>query len=251
LVDNKLNIKWGNANGRVRQLSMYKPETWELMSKTGCAMILTGAESGNQQALDLITKDMNVDEIITFTKLCRQYGIKILFSFLVGLPWSTNPAENRKFVASEYKATLGLIQKLIRISSNNRFTYYVFLPYPGAPLYKRALTLGYQAPCSLSGWSSYLMSPDDAFHTVLRQRWLTPTQARLTAMLTQYIFGLLDTDTYPVLLARVTNPLSRLLFKISFGLGLILVKLRWRLQYFGLPLDYWLFTQVHKYAGLH
>lgn len=250
LKNNRLNIKWGNANGRVRQLSLYKPETWKLMSQTGCAMILTGAESGNQQALNFISKDMNVEEILTFTRLCQKYKIKILYSFLVGLPWSADPKENQKFVASEYKSTLGLIKKLLTISQSNRFTYYVFLPYPGAPLYRRAIELGYRPPRTLSGWSTYLMSPEDAFHSVLRQQWLTPSQARLTAMLTQYIFGLMDTDTFPVLLKRIRRPLPRLAFRLSYFSALTLVKLRWRFQFFGLPLDYWLFTQVHKYSGL-
>lgn len=250
LKTHHLKIKWGNANGRVRQLSHYKPETWQLMADTGCAMILTGAESGNQKALDFISKDMNVEDIQTFTKLCRQYKIKILFSFLVGLPWSTDPVENQNFVKSEYQSTLSLIQSLLIISQKNRFTYYVFLPYPGAPLYRRAIELGYQPPKSLTNWSSYLMSPEDAFNSVLRQKWLTPAQARLTAILTQYIFGLLDQDSYPVLLSRVHGSLNRLVFKIAYRIGLILVRLRWKYQFFGFPLDYWVFTQVHKYGGL-
>jgi radical SAM superfamily enzyme YgiQ (UPF0313 family) len=250
LKSHKLNIKWGNANGRVRQLSMYKPDTWQLMSDTGCAMILTGAESGNQKALDFISKDMNVEEIHTFTRLCHQYKIKILFSFLVGLPWSKNVKENKQFVDSEYRSTLSLIRSLIKISPNNRFTYYVFLPYPGAPLYRRAIQLGYKPPTSLTRWSDYLMSPEDAFNTVLRQKWITPTQARLTAILTQYIFGLLDTDTYDMLLIRVKGNLNKLIFKTAYKIGLLLVNLRWKYQFFGFPIDYWVFTQVHKYGGL-
>ena len=94
------------------------------------------------------------------------------------------------------------------------------------------------------------MSPEDAFKTILRQLWISPNQARLTAMLTQYIFGLMDQDTYPVLLKRISSPLAKFVFSISYKIALVLVKLRWKFKYFGLPFDYWLFTQVHKYAGL-
>jgi len=250
LLDRKLNIKWGNANGRVGQLSRYQPKTWELMEKSGCAMILTGAESGSQDALDLIEKDMDVNEIIKFTKLCHKYHIKILYSFLVGLPWSKNPIENKKFVDSEYKSTLSLINQTLKISNRNRYTYYIFLPYPGAPLFHRAVSLGLNYPKSLKNWSTYLMSPEDAFKTVTRQKWITSYQARLTAMLTQYIFGLMDRDTYDVLIKRISNPIYKILFIISFNIGLSIVKLRWKFKFFRYPVDYLIFTYVHKHGGL-
>ncbi|MEK7527695.1 MAG: radical SAM protein [Patescibacteria group bacterium] len=250
IIKKKLAIKWGNANGRVGQLCRYQTKTWELMKKSGCTMILTGAESGSQNALDFISKDMNVNDIIKFTRLCKKYKIKILYSFLVGLPWSEDPLQNKIFVQEEYKSTLALIDQLLKICNRNRYTYYVFLPYPGAPLFTRALTLGYQAPHTLSGWSNYLMSPEDAFKSILRQRWISPKQSRMTAMLTQYIFGLLDRDTFPILKKRVSSPLGKLIFTLSYRPALLLVKIRWKLKYFGLPFDYWLFTQVHKYAGL-
>lgn len=251
LLDHHLNIRWGNANGRVGQLSRYKLSTWRLMQKSGCAMILTGAESGSQSALDFINKDMNVSEIIKFTRLCHRFKIKILYSFLVGLPWSKDPRENQKFVNQEFHDTLSLIDKLLTISNRNRYTYYIFLPYPGAQMYHRALSLGFKSPHSLSGWSKFLMSPEDAFHTTLRQKWITPFQARTTAMLTQYIFGLMDQDTHDLLLSRINKPLFRLLFRLAYSIGLCMAKIRWRYKFFRLPFDYWIFTQVHKYGQLH
>ena len=250
LLKKRIKIKWGNANGRVPQLVRYEPEIWEAMEKSGCSMILTGAESGSQEALDFIEKDMNVEEIDKFTRLCKKYHIKILYSFLVGLPWSKNPKENKKFIDQEYKSTLALIESLLKISKRNRFTYYIFLPYPGAPLFNRAVDLGLKTPRSLKGWSTYLMSPEDAFKTSVRQRWITPKQARLTAMLTQYIFGLMDLDTYDVLCLRAPAGIKRTIFVLAYRIGLGLAKLRWRLKFFDLPLDYWVFTLVHKYGGL-
>lgn len=250
LLKKKIKIKWGNANGRIPQLIQYEPEIWEVMEKSGCAMILTGAESGSQEALDFIQKDMNIEQIVEFTRLCKKYHIRILYSLLVGLPWSKNPTENEKLIDKEYSTTLSLIDYLFRINKNNRFTYYVFLPYPGAPLFQRAVDLGLKTPRTLKGWSSYLVSPEDAFKTVSRQKWITPKQARLTAMLTQYIFGLMDPDTYDVLKERVPKGIKRLFFTVAYKIGQGFVKLRWRFKFFDLPLDYWIFTFVYKYGGL-
>jgi len=249
MIDKKIKLKWGNANGRAGQLSRYQDKTWKLMQKTGCAMILTGAESGSQSALNFISKDMNVEELITFTKKCHQHHIKILYSFLVGLPWSKDPKENDSFVASEYKATLSLIDKLLKISNRNRYTYYIFLPYPGASLFKRAVSLGLKYPKSLNAWSNYLLSPENAFEETLKQKWISHHDARLTAMLTQYIFGILDRDTYVMLYPRMKNAFSRLAFKFGYFSALLLVKIRWRLKFFEIPVDYWLFTLVHHYGG--
>ncbi|MFZ2153323.1 MAG: radical SAM protein [Microgenomates group bacterium] len=250
VINRKLPIKWGNANGRAGQLSRYRPETWELMEQSGCTMILTGAESGDQKSLDFISKDMNVEEIVKFTQLCHQHHIKILYSFLVGLPWSNQPQENDQFVATEYRSTLGLIDRLLKICNRNRYTYYVFLPYPGASLYNRALKLGLRAPQSFSQWTSYLMSPENAFEETVRQQWISQKDARMTAMLTQYIFGIMDRDTYTMLYPRLTNLFSRVLFTIGYYTALIVVSLRWKYKYFGLPFDYWLFSLVHQYGGI-
>jgi radical SAM superfamily enzyme YgiQ (UPF0313 family) len=250
LLKRNIKIKWGSANGRVPQMVKFEPEVWEALEKSGCSTILTGSESGSQEALDLINKDMQVEEIARFTEMAGKYHIKVFFSFLVGLPWSKDAAENRRYVDNEYATTLGLIDRLLKISKRNRFMYYMFLPYPGAPLYHRAVELGMSAPTSLEGWSNHLLSPDDGFNIVTERKWMTPRQARLTAMLTQYIFGLLDPDTYEVLKNKVPPGPKRVAFIIAYKIGEVMAKLRWRFQVFGFPVDYWVFTQIYKYAGV-
>lgn len=250
LIKKKIKIKWGNANGRAGQLSRYQEKTWKLMEKTGCAMILTGAESGSQKALDFISKDMNVDELVKFTEKCHQHHIKILYSFLVGLPWSKKPHENNEFVEGEYNATLSLIDKLLKICNRNRYTYYIFLPYPGAALFHRAVSLGLKYPKSFVGWSNYLMSPENAFEETLKQKWISHQDAQKTAMLTQYIFGIMDRDTYDMLYPRIKNYFFKILFTIGYYIALGLVTIRWKFKYFGFPIDYWVFSLVHRYGGI-
>jgi hypothetical protein len=79
---------------------------------------------------------------------------------------------------------------------------------------------------------------------------MTPSQARLTAMLTQYIFGLLDPDTYEVLKNKVPPGPRRVAFIIAYKIGEAMARLRWRFKFFGFPVDYWVFTQIYKYAGI-
>jgi hypothetical protein len=69
-------------------------------------------------------------------------------------------------------------------------------------------------------------------------------------MLTQYIFGLTDPDTYETLRNTVTPGIKRTIFSIAFKIGLAMAKLRWKFKFFGFPIDYWVFTQIYKYGKI-
>ncbi len=249
LLKKGLKLKWKHANARVSQLVGYEREVWEAMRKSGCTLINTGAESGSQEALDLIEKDMKVEEIEKFTRLCREHDIKVQFSFLMGLPWSKSREKNQKFIEKEYQATFVLINKLLEISRRNRFTYYVYLPYPGSSLFKRAVKLGLKTPASLEGWSRYLLSPDDAFKTVLGQKWISPQQARLVNMLSQYIFAVMDSDTLK-LIKRTPGKLKREVLIFIYRMARKMVEFRWQYKYFGFPLDFWFFILIRQHGKL-
>lgn len=250
LLKKNIKIKWGNVNGRVPHLARFEPEIWEVMERSGCSMILTGAESGWQEALDFITKDAKVDQTYVFAKLCEKYHIKVLYSLLAGLPWSPNLSENEKKINRELKATLKMVDKIFKIGNNNRFMFCLYIPYPGSRLFHKALELGLKVPKNLAGWSTFLQIPEDTFEMVINQRWIERKQAELIIMLDQYIFGLLDKDTFQVLKERIQNKFWQVVFALSFKVGYLLVWLRWQFKFFGLPLDYWVFSQVKKYSKL-
>ena len=87
VLDRKLTVRLGNLYGRSRQLNQSDDELWELLEKTRTYSILCGAESGDQDALDIMNKEMDVEDNIKFAKKCQDYGIKVIFSTLVGVPF--------------------------------------------------------------------------------------------------------------------------------------------------------------------
>jgi len=249
LLRKRIKIKWRNANGRIPQLVAFEPEIWQAMEKSGCSLINTGAESGSQAALDLINKDMAAEDIIKFAKLCHRYHIKVQFSFLLGLPWSKSRKENDRFIEGEYQKTISLIDELYKVSQRNHFTYYIYLPYPGAPLFNRAVKLGLKIPHTLEGWSHYLLSPEDAFDTVTRQKWISQGKARLVNMLSQYIFSLMDKDSL-VFIESLPDNFWKYIFKKFFNLARQVALFRWRFKFFALPVDYLIFNWLHKSGKL-
>jgi anaerobic magnesium-protoporphyrin IX monomethyl ester cyclase len=246
LVHRNIRIKIVGANGRISQLVKYEPEIWEVMQRAGLASILTGAESGDQDSLDLLQKDTMVEQNIEFTKLCARYGIHIRFSYLIGSPWSDDPMENAKYVEKEYRATISQMNELIKISDKNRFLWFIYTPYPGSLLFQRAVQLGFRPPTSLEGWSTVVLTSA----TAQERGWITSDQMRRTLMINNYVWELMDRHTYERVRARVRNKIARLVYSVVYPIAAALARVRWKFKLFGLPIDYWLFLQARKHLGM-
>lgn len=247
LLKKEIKIRIGNANGRIPQLVKYDEDLWGLMEKAGLSMILTGSESGDQEVLDLIKKDANVEDIYKFTKLCKKYNIKVLFSYMSGIPWSKDARENEKKVNQEIETLLSQVNELSTITGKNRFMVYAYTPLPGSELYKRAVDYGFNAPKTLKDWGELVYSSEDIFtDTGCRQKWITYKQLKLITMLEQYVFGMMDLDGRDWIMRDIKNRFLRLLFKWSFTIGRSAARLRLRHKMFSFPVDYWMFVKFRK-----
>ena len=121
----KLGVTWScNAKANVPR------ETLKVMKDNGLRLLLVGYETGNQQILHNIKKGMRIEVAKRFAKDCRELGIRIHGTFIVGLPGETRET----------------IQETIRFAKEvNPHTLQVSLaaPYPGTALYKQALENGW------------------------------------------------------------------------------------------------------------
>src|SRR5262245_33230207 len=121
----KLGVTWScNAKANVPR------ETLRVMRDNGLRLLLVGYETGNQQILHNIKKGMRVDVAKRFTKDCRELGIVIHGTFILGLPGETRET----------------IEETIRFATEiNPHTIQVSLaaPYPGTRLYQQALENGW------------------------------------------------------------------------------------------------------------
>ncbi len=121
----KLGVTWScNAKANVPR------ETLKVLKDNGLRLLLVGYESGNQQILHNIKKGMRIEVAKQFAKDCRELGITIHGTFIVGLPGETRET----------------IQETIRFATEvNPHTMQVSLaaPYPGTALYKQAVENGW------------------------------------------------------------------------------------------------------------
>jgi radical SAM superfamily enzyme YgiQ (UPF0313 family) len=85
MIDKKLDITW-TCYGRVRTVDK---EILQLMRKAGCWNMFFGFESGVQELLDLINKNITLDEIRQVVKWCKEVDIEVRASFMIALPTET------------------------------------------------------------------------------------------------------------------------------------------------------------------
>lgn len=137
----KVGMPW---SGQVR-VQLLKPEFVQWMADTGCQWVNIGVESGSQAVLDRIYKDQKAEQIEWGIGNLVQYAphIEANCSFIVGLPEET---------PEEAKVTFDIIETLAGMSDNVRCSVCVYMPYPGTPLWPKALAMGYIPPETQEGW---------------------------------------------------------------------------------------------------
>jgi hopanoid biosynthesis associated radical SAM protein HpnJ len=100
-------------------------ETIKLMKDCGLRLFLVGYESGNQQILDRIKKGINIEEAKRFTKACKDIGVVIHGTFILGLP-----VETKETIEQTIRYAMELDVFSIQVS--------LAAPYPGTELYEMA-----------------------------------------------------------------------------------------------------------------
>jgi hopanoid biosynthesis associated radical SAM protein HpnJ len=121
----RLGLTWScNAKANVPY------ETLKIMRDNGLRLLLVGYESGNQQILINIKKGIRVDRARQFTKDCRDLGITIHGTFIVGLPGET---------AETIKETIQFAKEI----NPHSLQVSIAAPYPGTALYRQAKENGW------------------------------------------------------------------------------------------------------------
>ena len=107
-------------------------ETIKLMKDCGLRLYLVGYESGNQEILNRIKKGIQLDEAKLFTKNCKELGVVIHGTFILGLP-----VETKETIEETINYAMDLDVFSIQVS--------LAAPYPGTELYEMARQNGWFA----------------------------------------------------------------------------------------------------------
>ncbi|HZV79483.1 MAG TPA: hopanoid biosynthesis associated radical SAM protein HpnJ [Candidatus Binatus sp.] len=124
-VMGRLGLTWScNAKAIVPR------KTLEVLKANGLHLLLVGYESGNQQILNNIKKGVRLDIARRFSRDCRELGIKIHGTFIVGLP-----GETPETIQQTMRFACEVEPETIQVS--------LAAPYPGTELYRQAQENGW------------------------------------------------------------------------------------------------------------
>ena len=121
----RLGITWScNAKANVPR------ETLAVLRDNGLRLLLVGYESGNQQILINIKKGLRVDRARRFAADCRDLGITVHGTFILGLP-----GETRETIQETIRFAREVNPHSLQVS--------VAAPYPGTELHRQAVEQGW------------------------------------------------------------------------------------------------------------
>jgi radical SAM superfamily enzyme YgiQ (UPF0313 family) len=85
MIKNKINIPWSCET----RVNLVDKDLLSKMKDAGCYIISYGVESGNQEILNRIKKDITLEQVRNAFKLTREAGISIVSYFMLGCPGDT------------------------------------------------------------------------------------------------------------------------------------------------------------------
>jgi anaerobic magnesium-protoporphyrin IX monomethyl ester cyclase len=184
-----LSVRW-RAYSRVDTVD---PELLACMRRAGCERLLFGAESGNPQILRRIGKGITPEQTRRAVAMCKEAGIGVLASFVLGLPGET-PDTLR--MTLEFAESLGV-----------PYTLNLLTPYMGTAVRDRASELGIEI---LSDeWALYGQGKPVAATASVRPWHLSRALASYRRGLEAYAEGLLEDERRGTLTEKGAEELER------------------------------------------
>lgn len=125
LIAENVGVRWGCLS----RANLIDEKLLQLMVKAGCYRVDIGVESGSPRILELMKKNITLDDILRVDRLFDKYGIDWTAFFITGFPYET---------MEDLRATARFMKKI----NPYRLVLSNFTPYPGTEDYERAKQLG-------------------------------------------------------------------------------------------------------------
>jgi anaerobic magnesium-protoporphyrin IX monomethyl ester cyclase len=144
LVGEKVGIIW-DCNSRV---NIVDRELLQRMKEAGCILVFYGCESGNQEVLDRICKQITVAQTVEAFRMTHEAGMEANGSWILGNVWDTKET---------VEDTIRLAKRLIPYSTQHYFNF--ALPSPGTRFWDIAVEQGR----ACYDWSKYTLQNEPIY----------------------------------------------------------------------------------------
>ena len=163
IIDSGLKITWA-ATMRADQGVRLPEEVWARCKQSGLRRLLVGVESGSNEMLKRIRKDIRIEQVFHTAARMLKHGIAGHFPFIVGFPEESD---------ASVQATLDCAKRLRSLSPDFLTPIFYFKPYPGSELVIEAVARGFRLPDTLDAWSTF------DYVAGLPGPWVSPEKYRL------------------------------------------------------------------------
>jgi anaerobic magnesium-protoporphyrin IX monomethyl ester cyclase len=183
-----LGLRWW-CEGRADIMMRYADATLEALRKAGCTMIFFGAESGSNEILKEMNKDLRAEDTLALASRIRQFGIIPEFSIIFGNP---------KDPEGDTHHCIGFIRQLKRLNPQAEIIVEHYTPVPQRARMYGEVEDKIQFPTTPDEWATerwqrfatqkdpqtpWLRPPTkeliDNFELVVSSRWPTVQDIRL------------------------------------------------------------------------
>ena len=233
MIEREFNFKWfANIRADYLRNDRVNIDLVRKSKKAGWKYASMGLESGSQRVLDILKKDITLEDSIHAAEVFNEVGgITPCFSFMIGIPGETK---------EDILMTVRLIDKIIKICPNAEFFGpQIFRPYPGCDLYKTCLEYGWEHPATLERWKELLIGGD--FYTSAdKLPWIK------------------DPDLVEIVIASVPRfktlgesikEYKPILYKLLTAFLFFDGRVRWNMKYFGFPIEVKMKRWLKKSVG--
>jgi radical SAM superfamily enzyme YgiQ (UPF0313 family) len=114
--------------------------------RSGLRRVMIGVESGSQEMLDRIKKDITLEQVWETAEKCIRHRIGVIYNIIVGFPGEPDDS-----VAE----SLNVAKRLRAMSPNFEVAIFFYKPYPGNPIADELLQQGYRFPQTLEEWAAF------------------------------------------------------------------------------------------------
>jgi radical SAM superfamily enzyme YgiQ (UPF0313 family) len=114
--------------------------------RAGLSRVMIGVESGSQETLDRLKKDLRLPQVLDAAAMCARHDVGVIFNFIVGFPGEDDRSID---------ATLRLAKQLRAMHPRFETPIFYYRPYPGNPMAEAARASGYQFPQGLADWADF------------------------------------------------------------------------------------------------
>ena len=218
IIKNRLNISWGTLGLRVDTAMRMDDEVLQLMYDSGCRNVDIGAESGSDRILQMIDKDIKIDDLLKVNKKLAKYPFIVKYTFIIGFPGETE---------EENMQTVSIAKRLVKENPKAYTPFAVYVPYPGTKMNRIAIQDGFVQPKVLEEWIQF--NPEEWFNHF--PSWLKKSEiSRLRNIAFTSLFSNKNSRY------KINSPLMRILFEIYHPIA----RFRFYNDFHILPVEFWL-----------